>query len=111
VNGPPDRDGHADDRQHAHVPPDPGLALIYVEQGALTVSSAEPVVVVRGAALVTPGAQAQEPIPAETEFTLVPGDSFVNPWPSGRDFRNAETEDGVTLIALVSPVMTGTPTA
>ena len=62
---------------------DPTLVLLYLERGTLTVRNTVPAVVTRGAALATPGAQAQEAIPAETEFTMRAGDSSVSPPGSG----------------------------
>jgi hypothetical protein len=49
---------------------DPRVVLVYVEGGILTVRNTVATTVTRGMALATPGAQAQEAIPAETEFTM-----------------------------------------
>src|SRR4051794_5675927 len=62
---------------------DPKVVLFYVESGTLTVRSTVPAVVTRGADLATPGAQAQEAIPAETEFTMRAGDATLSPAGSG----------------------------
>jgi hypothetical protein len=44
--------------------------VLYVGRGTLTVRNTVATTVTRGMALATPGAQAQEAIPAETEFTM-----------------------------------------
>src|SRR3954454_20687023 len=62
---------------------DPKVVLFYVESGTLTVRSTVPAVVTRGADLATPGAQAQEAIPTETEFTMRAGDATLSPAGSG----------------------------
>ncbi len=58
----------------------------------------------------TPGALAQEQIPADTEFTLAVGDSFAAPSPSGGEFRNDGTEVASLLSGYVVPVAAATPT-
>ena len=84
---------------------DPGMAIHYVEIGTMTIRFSTPVVVTRGA-------QDQEQVPAETEFTLEAGDSFTAPPPSGGEFRNDGTEEASVLIAVISPVATeATPTS
>jgi hypothetical protein len=67
---------------------DPGMTLHYVEAGILTLSFRAPVVVVCGAALATPEARAQEQVPADTEFALGAGNSFVATSPSGGEWRS-----------------------
>ena len=89
---------------------DPSLALNYVESGTLISLNTAPVVVVRGAAMATPGAQAQEQLPANTEVTLQAGDSFVGPPGVGGEVRNEGTEEATILVALVAPAMAATPT-
>src|SRR5215212_5390281 len=88
---------------------DPGLDLVYVEAGAVTIHINVPVVAMRGAGLATPQAQAQEEFAADTEFTLRAGDSFVAPALSGGEMRSIEAETRV-LIAYVAPVPPATPT-
>src|SRR5690349_1920235 len=48
---------------------DLGVALIYVEAGTITTRSTDPLLVMRGAAMATPGAQPSEHVPAETDVT------------------------------------------
>ena len=65
--------------------------------------------VTRGAALATPGAQAQEAIPAETEFTMGAGDSSLSPAGTGGELRNDGTEEVRLLAGLIVPLPAGTP--
>ena len=88
---------------------DPGLDLVYVEAGAVTIHINVPVVAQVGAGLATPQAQAREEVPAGTEFTLRAGDSFVAPALSGGEMRSIEAETRV-LIAYVAPVPPASPT-
>jgi hypothetical protein len=96
---------------------DPKVVLFYVERGTLTVRNTVPAVVTRGAALATPGAETQEAIPAETEFTMSAGDSSLSPAGSGGELRNAGSEEVILLASLIAPVPesattpgSGTPT-
>jgi hypothetical protein len=83
---------------------DPGMAIHYVEVGTMSFRFSAPVVVTRGA-------QDQEQIPADTEFTLEAGDAFTAPPPSGGEFRNDGTEEATVLIAVIGPVaVEATPT-
>jgi hypothetical protein len=92
---------------------DPRVVLLYVERGTLTVRNTVATTVTRGTALATPGAQAQEAIPAGTEFTMTAGDSSLSPAGSGGELRNDGTEDVVLLAGVILPIPTGvaTPTA
>lgn len=83
---------------------DPGLDLVYVEAGAVTVRVTVPVVARRGAA---PGTQE---VPADTEFALGAGDSFVAPAASGGEMRNDGAGEARVLIAYVAPASPATPT-
>ena len=89
---------------------DPGTALFSIEAGTLTVRSTAPVMVTRGAGMATPGAQAQEQVAANAEFTLGSGDSFVGPPMSGGEFRNDGAEEAILLVVSIAPRMGGTPT-
>jgi len=89
---------------------DPKVVLFYVESGTLTVRSTVPAVVTRGAALATPGTQAQEEIPAETEFTMRAGDSSLSPAGSGGELRNDGGEEVILLASLIAPLPAATPT-
>lgn len=57
--------------------------MLSVEQGTLTVRNSVATTVTRGMLLATPGAQAAEPVPAGTEFTMTAGDSSLSPAGSG----------------------------
>ncbi len=90
---------------------DPRVVLLYVERGTLTVRNTVAATVTRGAALATPGAQAQEDIPAETAFTMRAGDSSLSPAGSGGELRNDGSEEVLLLAGLLVPVPAGTPVA
>ncbi|MDQ3640047.1 MAG: hypothetical protein M3450_00935, partial [Actinomycetota bacterium] len=85
--------------------------LLYVERGTLTVRNSVAASVTRGAALATPGAEAQEAIPAETEFTMTAGDAFLSPAGTGGELRNDGSEDVVLLASILIPLPPGTPVA
>jgi hypothetical protein len=89
---------------------DPKVVLFYVESGTLTVRSTVPAVVTRGAALATPGRQAQEEIPAATAFTMRAGDSSLSPAGSGGELRNDGGEEVILLASLIAPLPAATPT-
>ena len=83
---------------------DPRVVLLYIESGTLTVRNTVATTVTRGAALATPGAQAQESIPAETEFTMSAGDSSLSPAGSGGELRNDGTEEVILLAGVILPI-------
>jgi hypothetical protein len=83
---------------------DPRVVLLYVESGTLTVRNTVATTVTRGVALATPGAQSQEAVPAETEFTMTAGDSSLSPAGSGGELRNDGTEDVILLATLLVPI-------
>src|SRR5215207_6089647 len=89
---------------------DPRVTLIYVERGTLTVRHTVPTELTRGAALATPGAETQEAIPAETEFTMTAGDAPLSPAGSGGVLRNEGTEEVILLAGLIVPVPDGAAT-
>jgi quercetin dioxygenase-like cupin family protein len=89
---------------------DPRVVLVYVESGTLTVSNTVAATVMRGAALATPGAQAQEDIAAETEFTMSAGDSFFSPAGSGGELRNEGSEEVSILASIIVPIPDGAAT-
>ena len=89
---------------------DPRVTLIYVKRGTLTVSNTVPTVVTLGTALATPGAQAQDAIPAETEFTMSAGDANLSPGGSGGELRNDGSEELILLASLIVPVLEGAAT-
>ena len=94
---------------HIDTPGNDGrVTLIYVERGTLTVRNTVDTVVTRGAAMGTPGAQAQEAIPAETEFTMSAGDANLSPASSGGELRNDGTEEVILLAGLIVPIPDGT---
>ena len=92
---------------------DPKVVLFYVERGTLTVRNTVDAVFTRGATRATPGAQTQEAIPAETEFTMRAGDATLSPAGSGGELRNAGSEEVVLLSSLIAsvPESTATPGA
>jgi quercetin dioxygenase-like cupin family protein len=106
--------------QRVHIAPggrtltpagDPRVVLVYVERGTLTATNTLTATVTRGAVLATPGAQTQEAIPAETEFTMSAGDSFFSPAGSGGELRNDGTEEVILLASIIVPIPDGTPVA
>jgi hypothetical protein len=82
---------------------DPGLGLVYVESGTLVSRRTVAGVVTRAAAMATPGARAQEPVPANTEVTLRAGDSYVAPPASGGELRNVGSEEATILDVVIAP--------
>lgn len=92
---------------------DPRVVLLYVESGTLTVRNTVSSTVTRGLTLATPGAKAQEAIPAETEFTMTAGDFSLSPAGSGGELRNDGTEEVVLLAGIIIPLpaTAATPTA
>ncbi|MCC2672479.1 MAG: hypothetical protein K0Q72_4951 [Armatimonadetes bacterium] len=89
---------------------DPRVTLIYVERGTLTVRNTVATQLTRGAVMATPGAEAQEAIPAETEFTMSAGDANLSPAGSGGELRNEGTEEVILLAGLIVPVPEGPAT-
>jgi hypothetical protein len=83
---------------------DPKVVLFYVERGTLTVHTTVDAVVTRGATRATPGAQAQEAVPAKTEFTMSAGDSSLSPAGSGGELRNDGSQEVILLASLIAPV-------
>ena len=77
---------------------DASVGLAYVESGALTARVATPLTVLRGAT------SSKEEFSAETEFTLMPGDSVVLPPNVAGEIRNDGIEPAVALAALVAPL-------
>jgi hypothetical protein len=83
---------------------DPALAIITQESGTGTIR-------LEAATMVTRGATgAPEEVPAGTDFTLEPGDSFV--WPAfvAGEARNDGTEPVVALVVVIVPEAAATPT-
>ena len=89
---------------------DPRVTLIYVERGTLTVRNTVATQVTRGAVMATPGAEAQEAIPAETEFTMSAGDATLSPGGSGGELRNEGSEEVILLASIIVPVPDGAAT-
>ncbi len=87
---------------------DQRVTLIYIERGTLTVRNTVDTMVTRGAAMGTPGAEAQDTIAAETEFTMTAGDANLSPASTGGELRNDGTEDVMLLAALIVPIPDGT---
>ena len=76
---------------------DPRVVFLYVERGTLTVRNTVATVVLRGM-------QEQEAVPAETEFTISVGDSYLSPAGSGGEVRNSGTEEVSLLASIIVPV-------
>jgi hypothetical protein len=83
---------------------DPALAIIYQESGTGTLRLEAPVVVTRGAT------GAQEEVPANTDFTLAPGDSFAWPPYVAGEARNEGAEPLSALVVVIVPEEAATPT-
>jgi hypothetical protein len=85
-----------------HLPAEsPSLALVSVETGTLTARVAAPVMINRASLMGTPSAP--KTIPAGTEFTAEPGDSFVGPPHVAVEARNDGSEPLVLLMAVLEP--------
>ena len=89
---------------------EPTVVLLYVERGTVTVRTTVPAMVTRGAALATPGAQAQDAFPAETAFTMSAGDASLSPPMAGGELRNEGSEEVSILASLIDPDMGGAAT-
>ncbi|MET0589756.1 MAG: hypothetical protein ABWZ77_01140 [Naasia sp.] len=97
--------------QRVHIAPgghidtpaeDPRLVLLTVEQGTITVRNTVD-------ATVTRQAGEQETVPAETEYTMTVGDSYLSPANSGGYLRNPGTGEAILLAAIVYPASEATP--
>ena len=75
--------------------------LLVIERGTLTVRNSQAGTVTRGAVTPTP-----EVIPAQTEFTMTTGDTFLSPAGSGGKLRNDETGEVSLLASLIVPLPT-----
>lgn len=86
---------------------DPALGLHVVESGILTLRDfSADFVVTRSASTTTPGTTTREVIPAGTEVTLKPGDSFIfEPFVAG-EWANDSGELVVFTVVLITPVGT-----
>jgi hypothetical protein len=89
---------------------DLALGLVAVESGTVVIRRTVAGVVTRGAVLATPGAQADEAVPANTEITLGPGDFYVAPPGSGGELRNDGTDEAIILDAVIASGLAATPT-
>ena len=81
---------------------DPRLVLLTVEQGSITVRNTVEVTVTRQN-------REQETVPAEAEYTMAVGDSYLSPADSGGTLRNPGTDEAILLAAIVYPVTEATP--
>jgi hypothetical protein len=98
--------------QRVHIAPggsivtpgdDPRVVFLYVERGTRTVRNTVDTVVSRGM-------QDQEAVPAETEFTMSVGDSYLSPGGAGGELRNVGTEEVSLLASIIVPIPEGTAT-
>ena len=88
----------------------PAISLVYVEAGTVVLRLDAPLTIVRAGATDMPG----EPIAAETEVTLEPGDYTVFPPQVGGEARNDGQEVAQVAVAELVPEqlaqsLTGTP--
>ncbi len=95
---------------------DPGarLALVYVEEGVLTVTMEGPMTVLRAAAEGTPFPMETETFAAGEEFTMAEGDSAIFPAGVAGEVRNEGDEPATVLVADIGPLegeAAGTPEA
>lgn len=81
---------------------DPRLVLLTVEQGTITVRNTVDVTVTRQNG-------EQEPVPAQTDYTMTVGDAYLSPADSGGTLRNPGTDEAVLLAAIVYPASEATP--
>ncbi len=91
---------------------DPGLGLHVIESGTMTLFGfSADLTVTRAAGMATPGAQSQEVVPAGSEVTLGPGDSFTwEPYVAG-EVRNDGQEAASVMVAVIVPSVMAPPTA
>lgn len=89
---------------------DPALGLVAVESGTVVIRRTVAGVVTRGAVLATPGAQADEAVPANTEVVLGAGDFYIAPPGSGGELRNDGKGEAVILDAVIASGTPATPT-
>ena len=92
---------------------EPGVALVHVESGTLTVAMEGPMTVLRAAGPGTPFPTETEAFAAGEEFELEEGDSAVFPAFVAGEIRNDGDEPAVALVAEVGPPEegAGTPAA
>jgi hypothetical protein len=91
------------------VPPDPGLGLIAVETGVGQITVEAPIVVTRAGTGGESGTQ--ETIPANTPFTVGPGDSFIWPPNAGGVVRNEGSEPTTAIVSAILPQEMATPSS
>jgi hypothetical protein len=91
---------------------DPGLGLHVIESGTMTLFGfTADLTVTRAAGMATPGAQSQEVVPAGSEVTLGPGDSFTwEPYVAG-EVRNDGSDPLLFVTITLHPVGAATPEA
>ena len=83
---------------------DPTTALVYVEQGTLTVTADIDIeVLLAGAANQEPTQQDYETMPAGQQFTMKVGDSAVFPGYTAGEVRNNGSDEVVILVSQLSP--------
>jgi quercetin dioxygenase-like cupin family protein len=94
-------------------PNDPSAVLVYIASGAVTFRVETEMTVARGAAAATPMPTEPETVAANTEFTLLEGDSALFPPAISGEARNDGTEEVVawvvTLAHLSEAAATPTP--
>ena len=87
--------------------PEASVALVYVEEGALTFVVDDEITVLRAAGEGTPFPEETETVAAGEEFVLEEGDSAVFPAGGGGEVRNDGDEPARVLVADVFPAQGG----
>jgi quercetin dioxygenase-like cupin family protein len=94
-------------------PNDPSAVLVYIASGEVTIRVETEMTVARGVAAGTPMPTEPEAVAANTEFTLLEGDSALFPPAISGEARNDGTEEAVawvvTLAHLSEAAATPTP--
>lgn len=94
-------------------PNDPSAVLVYIASGEVTFRVETEMTVARGVATGTPMPTEPEVVAANTEFTLLEGDSALFPPAISGEARNEGTEEAVawivTLAHLTAAASTPTP--
>jgi len=92
-------------------PSDPSAVLVYITSGAVTFRVEAEMTVARGVAAGTPMPTEPEAVAANTEFTLLEGDSALFPPAITGEARNDGTEEAVAwVVTLAHLTEAATPT-
>lgn len=88
----------------AFDPNDASAVLLYIASGAVTFQVEAEMTVARGGTAGTPVPTEPEAVAADTEFTLLKGDSALFPPAIAGEARNDGTEEAVTWIVTVAHI-------